>query len=333
MESGKTTKYFKYAIGEIVLVVIGILIALSINNWNQQKNNEAKITSILKEIQSDIVTDLKASNMIFDYHVLTDSIAKSFLNNRYTAEDVRKPRFYRIGYNYRDFKIVTNGFDNLKGTIDNVPEKYAVLLPEIKDLYVTLKTDINVANNKIRNTVYKNVDAQSDLSWFEESLKGGMSDEQINFYLNDPTYKKLVGNYMNYRINIFKLSNQYRVKAIDLYLKIQEVIGSSDDIPDSVSYTYNDTTFLNNHVGTYKLKETVNTGVWDKTVNIILHDGQLVIDFSEDHIKLNLLHYNKNTFFSDVYYPFFVFDRPNKGQFYISRSTNISAIYEKMNSK
>ena len=35
MEKNKTGKYFKYAIGEIVLVVIGILIALQINNWNE----------------------------------------------------------------------------------------------------------------------------------------------------------------------------------------------------------------------------------------------------------------------------------------------------------
>ena len=40
MEKNKTGKYFKYAIGEIVLVVIGILIALSINNWNELNNNE-----------------------------------------------------------------------------------------------------------------------------------------------------------------------------------------------------------------------------------------------------------------------------------------------------
>ena len=33
------TKYFKYAIGEILLVVIGILIALNINNWNGRKGN------------------------------------------------------------------------------------------------------------------------------------------------------------------------------------------------------------------------------------------------------------------------------------------------------
>jgi len=34
---GKTTNYLKYAIGEIVLVVIGILIALQINNWNESQ--------------------------------------------------------------------------------------------------------------------------------------------------------------------------------------------------------------------------------------------------------------------------------------------------------
>ena len=37
MEKNKTGKYLKYAIGEIVLVVIGILIALSINNWKEGK--------------------------------------------------------------------------------------------------------------------------------------------------------------------------------------------------------------------------------------------------------------------------------------------------------
>ena len=35
----KTGKYLKYAIGEIILVVIGILIALSINNWNEERKN------------------------------------------------------------------------------------------------------------------------------------------------------------------------------------------------------------------------------------------------------------------------------------------------------
>lgn len=37
LSKGKTTQYLKYALGEILLVVIGILIALQINNWNQRR--------------------------------------------------------------------------------------------------------------------------------------------------------------------------------------------------------------------------------------------------------------------------------------------------------
>ena len=48
METGKTGKYLKYAIGEIVLVVIGILIALQINNWNGQRKLELKEKSLLE---------------------------------------------------------------------------------------------------------------------------------------------------------------------------------------------------------------------------------------------------------------------------------------------
>lgn len=42
LSEGKTGKYLKYASGEIVLVVIGILIALQINNWNEQSNENIK---------------------------------------------------------------------------------------------------------------------------------------------------------------------------------------------------------------------------------------------------------------------------------------------------
>lgn len=59
LSQGKTTKYFKYAIGEIVLVVIGILIALQINNWNESqklKKQEIKLLNALeKEIESNLV--------------------------------------------------------------------------------------------------------------------------------------------------------------------------------------------------------------------------------------------------------------------------------------
>jgi hypothetical protein len=50
MEKNKTGKYLKYALGEIVLVVIGILIALSINNWNENRKEINIENKILLEI-------------------------------------------------------------------------------------------------------------------------------------------------------------------------------------------------------------------------------------------------------------------------------------------
>ncbi|MFT7628216.1 MAG: sensor domain CHASE-containing protein, partial [Ulvibacter sp.] len=59
MEKNKTGKYFKYAIGEIVLVVIGILIALSINNWNQERIQNNEILKIQQRIIIDINDDIR----------------------------------------------------------------------------------------------------------------------------------------------------------------------------------------------------------------------------------------------------------------------------------
>ncbi len=57
MEKNKTGKYLKYAIGEIVLVVIGILIALQINNWNEENKNEKAEQNFYKEMFSDLEKD------------------------------------------------------------------------------------------------------------------------------------------------------------------------------------------------------------------------------------------------------------------------------------
>jgi len=50
-------RYLKYAIGEIILVVIGILIALQINNWNEQRKVDREIVKTLTEIRSNLISD------------------------------------------------------------------------------------------------------------------------------------------------------------------------------------------------------------------------------------------------------------------------------------
>ncbi|MFT4662486.1 MAG: hypothetical protein ACI8XB_002776 [Patiriisocius sp.] len=65
MESGKTGKYFKYAIGEILLVVIGILIVLQINNWNSAQKDIAKEQQILLSLKEEFKQNIR--ELSFDH--------------------------------------------------------------------------------------------------------------------------------------------------------------------------------------------------------------------------------------------------------------------------
>ncbi len=66
---GKTGKYLKYAIGEITLVVLGILIALQINNWNQNRQLEKEELKILRSLQESIKINIDEFNQTFDAQV------------------------------------------------------------------------------------------------------------------------------------------------------------------------------------------------------------------------------------------------------------------------
>jgi len=52
-------RYMRYAIGEIVLVVIGILIALQINNWNEIEKLKVRETNLLKELKTNLNTNIQ----------------------------------------------------------------------------------------------------------------------------------------------------------------------------------------------------------------------------------------------------------------------------------
>ena len=60
LDSGRTGTYILYAFGEISLVVIGILIALQINNWNELQKDRATERTYLMRIQDDLEIDLNS---------------------------------------------------------------------------------------------------------------------------------------------------------------------------------------------------------------------------------------------------------------------------------
>ena len=79
IQENKMGKYFKYAIGEIILVVIGILIALQINTWNENRKNAAKETQLLTSFKNDILENKKELNRIIDKTGITIKAADSIL--------------------------------------------------------------------------------------------------------------------------------------------------------------------------------------------------------------------------------------------------------------
>jgi len=73
-------KYLKYAIGEIVLVVIGILIALSINNWNQKNKARTEEIIILENLKGDLFLDTLDLQSNLEMHKTFFVAEKSLLN-------------------------------------------------------------------------------------------------------------------------------------------------------------------------------------------------------------------------------------------------------------
>ena len=66
INQGKTTNYLKYAVGEIVLVVIGILVALQVNNWNEDRKDQLKAQLYCEKIIDDLNTDLRNIDSLID---------------------------------------------------------------------------------------------------------------------------------------------------------------------------------------------------------------------------------------------------------------------------
>ncbi len=91
ISEGKTSKYIKYAIGEIVLVVIGILIALQINNWNENRKNHALEQAYIKNLYDDIHKDVSFINQFiinrYDRKIAALEMGKAYYQGTYTIKD------------------------------------------------------------------------------------------------------------------------------------------------------------------------------------------------------------------------------------------------------
>ncbi len=91
LDKGQLRKYLPYAIGEIFLVVVGILIALQINNWNQNRVNKQLETNYLNNLAINVENDIRRMNELiikrYDQKMEGLRLAKSYAQGQYQVKD------------------------------------------------------------------------------------------------------------------------------------------------------------------------------------------------------------------------------------------------------
>ncbi len=135
-------RYILYAIGEIILVVIGILIALQINNWNENRKAYHQSRSYLSEILKDLEVDTLAINSSIGFTQKHLKVEKWVLNR--TDYDVKDADslwlslggFYAtIPLNKRTFQKMQNAGDSKLQGFDDLYDKIVTYYTRVHDRY------------------------------------------------------------------------------------------------------------------------------------------------------------------------------------------------------
>ena len=144
-------KYSRYAIGEIVLVVIGILIALQINNWNESRKENVKLKKAIESVYNDLISDSLLINSALPLVDERKTVITNLLRRSYATEanldsliQIMKYEFPIRWYSSPEYN--TNTFSNLKST-----GSFDILPSEIKNSlsnYYTLMASNQDLNDK-----------------------------------------------------------------------------------------------------------------------------------------------------------------------------------------
>jgi hypothetical protein len=86
----RTGKYLKYALGEIVLVMIGILLALQVNNWNELKKQSNNELQLLNKLKNDISKDINRLKWLDSLYTINEANGKLGIELFYKAQTVKE---------------------------------------------------------------------------------------------------------------------------------------------------------------------------------------------------------------------------------------------------
>ncbi|MCC1485172.1 DUF6090 family protein [Winogradskyella immobilis] len=217
LTENKFSKYLIYAIGEIILVVIGILIALSINNWNNDKKDKQAELKYLNQIRKS----LQENNLILKERIVNDERTLKFGDQLYNHFKTKKEindsikRILVVLLNDQMISFNIAAFENLKNDglsfISNDDLKFEIINIYDKEL----KYIQNIFANQFENYLSGVINPFFSNNFEFVSNEKYMSAEPNN-------YQDLLSN--NKITNIISMVNTMRSYAISNYSNTQKKI-------------------------------------------------------------------------------------------------------------
>ena len=133
LSKNKFSKYLIYAIGEIVLVVVGILIALTLNNNNERKKSEAKTLVVFEELLEELASDIKSIKNAGIFYKEKDSLTYLVLSTDLTKEGYLNGfrSFFHLTRTTVNVDLSNNAYNKLVQMSDAIPVEYSQIMKEL----------------------------------------------------------------------------------------------------------------------------------------------------------------------------------------------------------
>lgn len=223
--NNNTGKYLKYAIGEIVLVVIGILIALSINNWNENRKKESQIDAIYTIIHQDLQTDLRIIQSTIQFYEELDAKLLDIMKTKYPTsflDSINKDNYsncipcHGTHHIWEPFEIQNTGIQLLKTYDDNESIENHKLSHEIILFYTKQKQVLSTIQRYVSTKAFSNLESMEKFSWYTDYELNIYNPDAVAYFLNDQGYKNKAAsyrhltthNYLSSLRNYVKLASQ-----------------------------------------------------------------------------------------------------------------------------
>lgn len=236
LNEGKTSKYFKYAIGEIILVVIGILIALSINTWNEQRKEKAIVVNVLKNIRYDLISDTLRFSYIIENipkdMELTKSLLKTTGLDTLSANELydRIPNNGYLGtFKNQSYEKVINAgitdFFEFNQLFDDI-NTYYTFSSNSHEIITKWDYTATLDENKIWETMGFEIDLNASPFFNENENTFAQSEtmrkEVFLNQLSTPTIRNTIKSNMHRKMLLHKLLIRTNQEAKDIIQKINE---------------------------------------------------------------------------------------------------------------